>query len=77
MVDQETPGVDDEKTVGMSDGSGGEGDSPLHSGPSPPQEKDSGYGDVELDFDTGLKAWLQVLGAFLLFFNSWLVGNTV
>lgn len=28
------------------------------------------YG-VQLDFDTGMKAWLQVLGAFFLWFNSW------
>lgn len=27
--------------------------------------------DVQLDFDTGIKAWLQVLGAFFLWFNSW------
>lgn len=27
--------------------------------------------DVQLEFDAGLKAWLQVLGAFFLWFNSW------
>lgn len=27
--------------------------------------------DVQFEFDTGLKAWLQVLGAFFLWFNSW------
>ncbi|KAJ5106276.1 hypothetical protein N7456_002951 [Penicillium angulare] len=30
----------------------------------------------ELTFDTGLRAWLQVLGSFFLFFNSWGVINT-
>lgn len=48
-----------------------QGDSPSDNTPSPPQEKASGYGNAEHDFDTGLKAWLQVLGAFFLFFNSW------
>ncbi|KAM0519034.1 hypothetical protein ACHAPE_004027 [Trichoderma viride] len=32
--------------------------------------------DVQLEFDTGLKAWLQVLGAFFLWFNSWGIINT-
>lgn len=27
--------------------------------------------DVKQDFDTGVKAWLQVLGSFFLYFNSW------
>lgn len=31
-----------------------------------PTEKDS-----ELTFDTGLFSWLQVVGSFFLFFNSW------
>lgn len=31
-----------------------------------PVHEDSG-----LIFDTGLLSWLQVLGSFLLFFNSW------
>jgi hypothetical protein len=26
-------------------------------------------------FDTGLQAWLQVLGAFFLWFNTWYVRN--
>ncbi|KAL6799974.1 putative MFS monocarboxylate transporter [Trichoderma sp. SZMC 28012] len=30
----------------------------------------------ELEFDTGIKAWLQVLGAFFLWFNSWGLINT-
>lgn len=29
--------------------------------------------EPELIFDSGLKAWLQVLGGFFLFFNSWYV----
>lgn len=29
--------------------------------------------EPELTFDTGLQTWLQVLGSFFLFFNSWLV----
>jgi len=33
---------------------------------SPPAEK-----EPELSYDTGLKAWLQVVGSFFLFFNSW------
>jgi hypothetical protein len=35
--------------------------------------KDSGYQNEEGSFDTGLDAWLQVLGSFFLFFNSWYV----
>ncbi len=31
------------------------------------------YGNEEQDFDTGLVAWLQVFGAFFLYFNSWYV----
>jgi hypothetical protein len=27
--------------------------------------------EQEPEFDTGLKTWLQVLGSFFLFFNSW------
>lgn len=34
-----------------------------------PTEKES-----EPTFDTGLISWLQVLGSFFLFFNSWYVG---
>ncbi|KAH8801789.1 major facilitator superfamily domain-containing protein [Xylogone sp. PMI_703] len=34
------------------------------------------YGNDERDFDTGVKAWLQVLGAFFLYFNSWGIINT-
>lgn len=29
--------------------------------------------DPEPTFDTGFVAWLQVLGSFFLFFNSWYV----
>jgi hypothetical protein len=27
--------------------------------------------EAEFTYDTGLKTWLQVLGSFFLFFNSW------
>lgn len=27
--------------------------------------------ESELTFDTGLHTWLQALGSFFLFFNSW------
>jgi hypothetical protein len=33
--------------------------------------QDTGYDNTEQDFDTGIKAWLQVLGSFFLYFNSW------
>lgn len=33
-----------------------------------PADKDS-----EVTFDTGFFSWLQVLGSFFLFFNSWYV----
>lgn len=36
-----------------------------------PREKSSGYGPAEHEFDTGSIAWLQVFGAFFLWFNSW------
>jgi hypothetical protein len=29
------------------------------------------YKNDEREFDVGVKAWLQVLGAFFLYFNSW------
>jgi hypothetical protein len=50
------------------------GDASMSSADPPPSEqKDTGYANGEHDFDTGLKAWLQVFGAFFLFFNSWYV----
>lgn len=70
MVNREISGSD-EKTIGLSDGSGDGEDPPIPSDPSPSREKDSGYGNAIHGFDTGLQAWLQVVGAFLLFFNSW------
>jgi hypothetical protein len=39
--------------------------------------KEPGYQNGESSFDTGLIAWLQVLGSFFLFFNSWYVGMTL
>jgi hypothetical protein len=67
--------MDDEKTVEVPDEEKGGVDASLPTGsstvPSPPEVKDSGYGSSEQDFDNGLKAWLQVIGAFFLWFNSW------
>lgn len=43
------------------------------------QKKNAGSTDLppaekpEQTFDTGLVPWLQVLGSFFLFFNSWYV----
>jgi hypothetical protein len=39
--------------------------------PASPTEKETKDQDVQFNFDTGMKAWLQVLGAFFLWFNSW------
>jgi hypothetical protein len=65
----------DEKMLEIPDEEKSGGDTSLPSvpstAPSPPQVKDSGYGTSERNFDTGLKAWLQVLGAYFLWFNSW------
>jgi hypothetical protein len=47
---------DDESNVRTSN------TSEQQSGEKPPEEP---------TFDTGLVAWLQVLGSFFLFFNSW------
>lgn len=33
-----------------------------------------GEKESEITYDTGLFSWLQVLGSFFLFFNSWYVG---
>lgn len=69
-MSEEHPDLD-EKTIG-SLGDRGEGDTSISSADAPPAApKDAGYGNTEQDFDTGLKAWLQVFGAFFLFFNSW------
>ena len=38
-----------------------------------PAETESGRNPNELPLDGGLKAWLQVLGAFFLSVNSWYV----
>jgi hypothetical protein len=37
------------------------------------QDKEIGDKSEQLVFDSGIKAWLQVLGAFFLWFNSWFV----
>ena len=36
--------------------------------PTPPEEK-----AAEPTFDTGFSSWIQVVGSFFLFFNSWYV----
>ncbi|EEA21559.1 MFS monocarboxylate transporter, putative [Talaromyces marneffei ATCC 18224] len=41
-----------------------------------PQANNTGYNNAEHEFDTGFTAWLQVLGAFFLFFNTWGLINT-
>jgi hypothetical protein len=41
--------------------------------PLAPQVNNTGYNNAEHEFDTGFTAWLQVLGSFFLFFNSWYV----
>lgn len=33
--------------------------------------QDDRHDDVKQDFNTGIRAWLQVLGSFFLYFNSW------
>lgn len=38
---------------------------------TPPLRKHADYDDGDHDFDTGIIAWLQVLGGFFLYFNSW------
>ncbi|KAL1970544.1 hypothetical protein VTN77DRAFT_4188 [Rasamsonia byssochlamydoides] len=65
----------DEKTMEPISNSG---DSSLNGSdpPLPEEPKASGYHNEEQDFDTGLKAWLQVLGSHFLFFNSWGIINT-
>lgn len=60
------------KNIEASNNPVDQSDSPSEIAPSPAQEeKATGYDNAVHDFDTGLKAWLQVLGAFFLFFNSW------
>lgn len=38
-----------------------------------PVSESPGEKESEPTFDTGLFSWLQVLGSFFLFFNSWYV----
>jgi hypothetical protein len=69
MENQQTE-IDDE-AKGLSDGVlGADNITPRNAIPAP-REKGSGYGTAEHEFDTGLIAWLQVFGAFFLWFNSW------
>ncbi|GAQ33602.1 hypothetical protein AtubIFM55763_008006 [Aspergillus tubingensis] len=60
----------DEKAVAGSLTANNNGD--CHELPTPSEEKPS----EEPIFDTGFKSWIQVLGSFFLFFNSWGVINT-
>ena len=74
MMDQEAPknGVSiDEDSKQLESGGDAVPDSDTSSPSSSQREKQSGYGNSEHNFDKGLKAWLQVLGAFFLWFNSW------
>ncbi|KAH8700604.1 putative MFS monocarboxylate transporter [Talaromyces proteolyticus] len=76
MMAQDAP-EKDQKSIGISNNAVDGGDSSVSSAPSPPQEeKKSGYGNEEHEFDGGLTAYLQVLGAFFMFFNSWGLINT-
>jgi predicted MFS family arabinose efflux permease len=62
----------DEKTIGPISDNGDGGNDSLNDSDHPPlEQKDSGYQNAEQNFDTGLTAWLQVLGSHFLFFNSW------
>ncbi|PLB45085.1 monocarboxylate transporter [Aspergillus steynii IBT 23096] len=63
--------ADAEKTVVDSLNDGSNGNDHTSNTPNPLDEKPE-----EPTFDTGLTAWLQVLGSFFLFFNSWGVINT-
>lgn len=43
-------------------------------GPSPVADQAQQSEKEELTYDEGLVPWLQVLGSFFLFFNSWYAG---
>ncbi|KAI3060563.1 hypothetical protein CBS147352_28 [Aspergillus niger] len=60
----------DEKAVAGSLAANNNGD--VHELPTPSDEKPL----EEPIFDTGFQSWIQVLGSFFLFFNSWGVINT-
>ncbi|KAJ5601082.1 hypothetical protein N7510_010616 [Penicillium lagena] len=55
--------LETEQTTVLADGA--------NAAASPPAEK-----EAEPSYDTGITAWLQVVGSFFLFFNSWGVINT-
>lgn len=69
--------ADVEKTVEPISNDNRDGaDSSLNSSDPPlpepkPESKGSDYQTEEHEFNTGLMAWLQVLGSHFLFFNSW------
>ncbi|KAL2218741.1 putative MFS monocarboxylate transporter [Thermoascus aurantiacus ATCC 26904] len=69
----------DEKTVvepTNNNDNGNEGALSSESDPPSPEKKASDYQNGEQTFDTGFMPWLQVIGSFFLFFNSWGVINT-
>lgn len=57
-------------TASDDDGRDGGASSPELTAPAK-TEKSPGYGQDDVQYDTGIWAWLQVLGAFFLWFNSW------
>ncbi|PCG98252.1 Major facilitator superfamily domain, general substrate transporter [Penicillium occitanis (nom. inval.)] len=66
-----------EKVIEMSNDSVNGSDSTTKAEePLAPQVNNTGYNNAEHEFDTGFTAWLQVLGSFFLFFNSWGLINT-
>lgn len=52
---------------------GNEGALSSESDPPSSEKKASDYQNGEQTFDTGFMPWLQVIGSFFLFFNSWYV----
>lgn len=62
--------VDLEKKVFADSSAGDEENANVPNTSNSPAEK-----EPELTFDTGLHTWLQVLGSFFLFFNSWYEHN--
>ncbi|KAJ5483894.1 MFS-type transporter dbaD [Penicillium diatomitis] len=62
----------DQKVSAEAEKSRDEETPPASSDSKSPVEKEIG----EVTYDTGLFSWLQVLGSFFLFFNSWGVINT-
>ena len=72
MVDQESQKAT-EMAGSSIDVTDDENRFPPNTAPVEARGTGSGYENAEPSFDVGLKAWLQVLGAFFLWFNSWSV----